>query len=103
MDFFIVFIVATFVLSSIFDVDNTFFLALFIAFIVSSSGDSDSEEQIDTTKGKHTVATEEKITPVLQKKTVERLLEDDTKVEWHSDNTKWNYHKGKTWETQKNF
>lgn len=103
MDFFLVFIGATFILSSVFDVENPFFPALFIAFIISSSGDSESEEEIDTIKGKPTIVTEEKTNTASQKKVPKRLAENKTRVEWQDDNTKWNYHRGQTWETQKNF
>lgn len=103
MDFFLVFISATFILSFVFDVDEPFFPALFIVFIISSLGDSDSGKQIDTTKGKPAIVTEEKINTASQKKTLKRLDEDETRVEWQDDNTKWNYNKGQTWETQKNF
>lgn len=103
MDFVIIFIGTIFLLTSIFDMENPIPFALFIAFMISGSGDSDSEEEIDTVKGKPTIVTEEKIITASQKNIVKELPEDETRVEWQDDSTKWSYHKGQTWETQKNF
>lgn len=103
MEFFLICLMAMAILTLVFDVEEPLFASLVIAAIISGSGDSDDKEEIDTAKRKPTVVTEEKINPAPQENIVKEIPEDDTRVEWHDDNTKWNYHEGQIWETQKNF
>ena len=103
MEFFIVLAGAILLLVFIFDIEEPLFPALVIAGLVSGSGDSDNEEEVDTTKRKPTIVTEKKVNTASKKEIPKGLAEDETRVEWEDDNTKWNYHKGQTWETKKNF
>lgn len=105
MDFLITAFVVHTILSFMMDDENVFWPTIIVTIILLGlgSGDSDNEDEISTAEGKPAIVTEEKTNPTSQKKTTERLLEDETRVEWQDDNTKWRYNKGQTWETQQNF
>lgn len=103
MEFFLIFLATMTFLMVVLDIEEPIFPAIIIAGIIAGSGDSDDEEETDTTKGKPGIVTEKKIDTASQKKVTERLLEDETRIEWENSDTKWNYHKGQIWETQKNF
>jgi len=103
MEFIIICLMAMAILTLVFDVEEPLFSSLVIAAIISGSGDSDSEEEIDTTKGKPKIITEKKINSAPQENIVKEIPENDTRIEWENNDTKWNYHEGQIWETQKNF
>jgi hypothetical protein len=103
MDFLLTWFAVYITLGFFLDEDETLWPALIIAIILSGLGELDSEEKADTAEGEPTIVTEEKVNSAPQKNITKEILEDETRVEWENSDTKWNYHKGQTWETQKNF